>query len=111
MIPVSSTTITVQRDVAAQTDDPYGETTVTLTTIATNVRAVISPPSGLARLVGGSRSVYDAMLRCDPTSIDPQDVVTDDSSGQQWTVLWVTNPSAFGITFTEAALRIVEGAF
>lgn len=111
MIPFGSSTITVTRVEDATDQDPYDPAVdhPAPTTIASNVRAVISPPSGTAKLVGGDRTVYEAALRCDTTALEANDTVVD-SGGLTWTVLWVTQVNALGVKFTNARLRLVAGA-
>lgn len=110
-IPLNTSTITVTRIEDASTTDPYDPAAdhPAPTTIASGVRAVISPPSGTAKLVGGDRVVYEAALRCDTTAILPGDVVVD-SGGLTWTVLFASQISALGMTFTSGKLRLVTGA-
>ena len=109
-IPFNTTTITVTR-VEEPTGwyDDYQANPPAPTTVIAGVRAVISPPSGTAKLIGGDRIVYNAQLRCDPCDLQPQDTVTD-TNGTAWTVLTVSEITGFGTQFMNANVRMVEGA-
>lgn len=111
MIPFATSIGTVTRVEDATDRDPYDPPSdhPAPTTIASGVRAVISPPTGTARLVGGTRIVYDAKLTCDPTDLQQNDVWID-SGGLTWTVLSASQINAIGLRFTAAQLRLVEGA-
>jgi hypothetical protein len=110
MIPLSTTTISVQRNVAEDMgDDPYDSAPV-LQLVATGVRAVVTPPSGSARLVGGTRVDYSAQLHCDPVDLEPEDQIIDQCSGLTWTLLWAAQVNALGLVFTEGQLRRITGA-
>lgn len=111
MIPIATSTGTVTRVEDAVDVDPYDPPSdhVAPTTIASGVRGVISPPGGTARLVGGTRVVYDAKLTCDPTELKPEDLWID-SGGLTWTVLFASQINALGMVHTAAAVRLVTGA-
>ena len=108
-VPLSNTFITVVRNLAEQNSDP-SDTPTNYQTIASSVRAVISPPNGTAKLVGGTQLVYNAQLRCDTTDLLPQDRVTDASTGIVWRVLATSQVNSLGMVFTMANLRMVTGA-
>ncbi|MCU1494871.1 MAG: hypothetical protein JWO62_2635 [Acidimicrobiaceae bacterium] len=112
MIPLSTGTITVTRVEDAAGVDPYDPPAAhpAPTTIASGVRAVLTPPSATTKLSGGTRVDYVAQLRCDTTAMLPGDAVTDSETGLVWTVLWATQTNALGLAFTRAELKLVEGA-
>lgn len=111
MIPFNTSTGTVTRVEDADTVDPYDpvDQHAAPTTIAENVRAVISPPGGTAKLIGGDRVVHDATLTCDPTDLQPGDTWID-SGGLTWTVLYASQINALGVVHTTARLRLVTGS-
>lgn len=109
-LPLNTTEISIRRTVET-TDwyDGYDADPPSPQVIATGVRAVISPPSGSARLIGGDRIVYNSQLRCDPCDLQAQDTVTD-AAGNDWTVLTVSTLDTFGFSFMSADVRMVTGA-
>lgn len=109
MIPLATTTITVTRIEAGANVDPYDPDPPAPTTVATDIRAVISPPTASVGLSGGNRVEYGAALRCDPVSLLAGDTVTD-STGTAWMVLWAREVNALGLSFMESKLRLIEGA-
>jgi hypothetical protein len=111
MLPLSTTTISVQRNVSEEAGkDPY-DSPLVWETVAQGLRAVVTPPSGTARLVGGTRVGYEAQLHTDPgCDLQPEDQVIDESSGLKWTLLWASPVNAVGLSFTEGRLRRVTGA-
>lgn len=110
-IPLATQRITVTRVEDGVDIDPYAPPSAhpAPTTIATNVRSVISTPSGGTKLVGGERVVNNTQLRCDPIDLQPGDVV-DDGQGNVWTVLNVSQMNALGQKFTIASMRTTTGA-
>lgn len=110
-IPFATSTGTVTRVEDATDVDPYDPPSdhPAPTTIAENVRGVVSPPTGIAKLVGGTRVVHDAKLTCDTTDLQPNDLWVD-SGGLTWTVLYASQINALGMVHTAAQLRLVEGA-
>ncbi|HEX3539653.1 MAG TPA: hypothetical protein VHT75_04340 [Acidimicrobiales bacterium] len=109
MIPLATSTITVSRVEAPANTDPYDPGQPAPTTIATGVRAVVSPPTADATLSGGNKVVYAARLRCDPCGVAAGDTVAD-STGITWICLWARRVTAVGLDFIEGQLRMVEGA-
>jgi hypothetical protein len=112
-ISFNTTTISVMRTPAADDDadaDGYSATPPTPVLIAQGVRAVVSPPTASSRLTGGDRVVFSSQVRCDPTDLMQEDTIIDETGGLVWTVLWATRICALGQDFTQAALRMVEGA-
>lgn len=110
MIPLSTTTITVSARSAADLDDePYQASTPgALTPKASKVRAVIDRPGGREQLAGGEQNISDFLLSCDPTPIDRLDVITDDTTGIDYRVVWVLAFAGMD-AHVEAGLRLVEG--
>lgn len=111
MIPLATSTITVQRVDTPVGMDAYSADPPAPSTIATDVRAVISPPSANVALSGGTRVEYSGQLRCDPVDLQTDDTVIDAQSGLTWTVLWAQRTTAAGLDFTHAQLRLVQGEF
>lgn len=113
-LPLSNTTITVSRPASDATAgdwvDGYDANPPALAEVQSGVAAMIPPPSASARLAGGDRVVYNATMQCDPCDLQNADIVTDDASGNQWTVLWVTPVAGFlGFDHLTVGLRMVEG--
>jgi hypothetical protein len=109
-LPLSTTTISVERNVAEQMGrDPY-DSPAQMEVLATGLRAVVTPPTGSAQLVGGTRVAYLAQLHCDPCDLQPEDQITDAMSGLTWTLLWASEVKALGLHFTEGQMRRVTGA-
>jgi hypothetical protein len=111
-IPLAMTTITVTRAsaIGSPTPDPL-DSTPSITTIATGVRASIDPPTtATVRLAGGDRVVYKSKLLCDPTPIAVADTVIDAVTGNVWTVDWVQPSPQLGLDHTIAGVRLVTGA-
>lgn len=109
MIPIATTTITINRQIfdpkadRADPNPPYPET------IVDGVRAVISAPSGSNKLSGGDRIVYSAQLTCDPCDLRQNDSVVE-PDGTEWRCLWSRRQRGLGLDHQIAALRLVTGA-
>lgn len=116
MIPLATTSITAQRwALAVSTDpdnptDPYDATAETETTPAKCVRATISQPSASVALSGGTETVFSATLACDPCDLQQDDLITDNSDGTIWRVLWTRDYGTFGLGHMTAQLRMISGA-
>lgn len=109
MIPLATTTISVERVEAAVDVDGYDDNLPGPTTVISGVRAVIGAPSANVALSGGDRVVYSATLRCDPCDLQADDTVTDET-GTTWVVLWARRVTALGLDFIDGALRLTTGA-
>lgn len=109
-LPLATTTITIKRVLAdLSTTDPY-EATAVPETIASGIRAHISSPSG-SELVGGADSQESVTFRldCDPTDLAHTDIVTDETTGQDYRVTWARSRSGLGLDHVEAGLLQVTG--
>lgn len=128
MIPLATTLITVTRidtstgtvdtpgdyDTGPDYDtddliDPYDATQPAPTTVDSNVRAAIGPPTATVELAGGRRVEYDARLVCDPCDLQPGDTVTT-ANGDSWRLLWARRVTAFGNDHMLGLLRATTGA-
>lgn len=107
-IPVAINKISIHRVEWPDETDGYDPPPAP-TLIASNVRAVIPPPSGVAQLGGGDRVTYEATMSCDPVDLQPADTVTSDD-GTTWTCITARHFAAFGISMVQARLRLVSGA-
>lgn len=106
MIPLVTTTVTIDR--GTSTGDPYESDTVTA--VATDVDAHISGPSGSDQRVGGSQEVVDAVLLAPTTPMILRgDQVTDNVTGDAWTVTWVRTRTGLGLAHQRAGLVAVAG--
>lgn len=105
-LPMSTTTITVKRPA---TEDPY-ETSTAASTVATNIRAHISSPSGRDRITGGDLAVIDAHLDCDPVDLENYDAVIDETTDIEYSVVWRQKRYGLGLDMVEAGLRVAQGA-
>lgn len=128
MIPVSTTTITVERREQLEAgqpeevdQDPWDEGysdaphPAYFETVAEGVRAVIAVGGGqlAGREVGpGVSEVVNYSLLCDPTDLDYLDEVVDEVTGQRYSVEWsVTSPGVAGqLSSTKAGLSTRKGA-
>lgn len=106
MIPLSTTTITIQR--ADPADEPY-EDESPRTTVASGVKAHISTSRGSEAVVGGDQEVVYFRLTCDPCDLKHTDQVTDDVTGLVYDVEWARLRRGLGMDHVEAGLRQVEG--
>lgn len=107
MIPLNTTTVSTTR--ADPTVDPYdpGQSVVA---IGSHVRAVIKSVGGSVHLVGGQRVVEPATVVCDRFDLEEGDTMTDDRTGEVWTVLNVSGFPQLGLDHLSATLRSVSGA-
>lgn len=109
MIPIATTTITVKRVPADDTRDGY-DTPPAAVTIATGVAASIGAPSGSQNITTGDRTVVTFKLTCDPTDLQADDSVVDDTTGEEYRCIWARQRQGLGLDHTTAALEQVEGA-
>lgn len=102
MIPVATTTVTVETTTEAEPGD--GRTTATA---ATGVRAVIGSPSGAELAApGGGTSTITHVLNADPTPelTDHTCRVIDEATGDVYEVQWVRHRRGLGLDHTRAGL-------
>lgn len=102
---ITTTTATIERP--STTGDPYE--TDTLTTVATDVPAHLSAPSGRDRAVGGDKEIIEAVVYLPAgTDVDRYDLLTVD--GVQYATVWVMGRSGLGLSYTSVGVRTVHGA-
>lgn len=106
MIPAAVTTVTVVREVEAEPGEGITETAV-----ASGVPAVVGGAAGTERPApGGGQERVDAVLLADPIDgLDHRCTVTDDTTGETYTVGWVDTRQAFGLDHVKAGLVRVKG--
>lgn len=113
MIPLATTSLTVQRQTQVPGDDgifdPDDDVTPTFTTVVSGVRAVVSLADGTVQLAAGDHVVYNAKFTSDPMDVQTGDVVTD-STGQTWLCLSAALIVGFGLDHIEGTLRFDRGA-
>jgi hypothetical protein len=115
-VAIATTRIDVTRPARPSTEDPYGDgydepedRDDSSATVATGVRATISPASVVGSNSGGESQVAEFRLACDPCDVTYRDTVTD-TEGQTFEVLWaVSSPGVAGLGHVEAGLRIISG--
>lgn len=106
-LPLSTTTVTVRRPTAGE--DRY-ETASATPTVASGVAAHVSSPSGAELNAGGQQEQVDAVLLCEAgTDVSHYDEITDDTTGDVWTVAWTRQRVGLGLDHTIAGLRRVTG--
>jgi hypothetical protein len=108
-IPLSTTTITVKRIPRDDTRDGY-DTQPAAATIASGVRANIGSPSGSENIAAGDRTVVTFRITADPTDLQADDQVTDDTTGATYRCVWARNRIGLGLDHTTGALEQVVGA-
>lgn len=111
MIPISTTTISVLEQTAAdEYAEPYeGQTEAQRVASAVGVRAVIGAPSGSEIVRGGEQMVAQYSLQCDPTPMTHRSWVKDEMTGRVYTVVWCKDRIGLGLDHVQAQLRVVEG--
>lgn len=103
---IATTTVTIERPDG--TGDPYEAASVA--TVASGVRAHISAPSGSDQNVGGDKVVIDAVAYLPRgTSLVRSDLITDDTSGNTYEVVWQFARQGLGLDHVQLGLRFVEG--
>ncbi len=105
MLPIATTTITVQRSNQDGTRDDYDG--VTYSTITTGVRAVISEPGGTETVRGGTSETLSARLNCDPIDLRHDDRVIDETTNETWEVTWARRRYGLGLDHTVADLLAI----
>ena len=104
---IDTTTVTIVRPDAS--GDPY-EAATTIT-VATGVRAHISAPSGNDLAIGGDKEVISAVAYLPAgTTVTRADQITDDQTGDTYTVAWSHARRGLGLDHVQLGLRAVEGA-
>lgn len=109
MIPLNTTTITIKRVASDGTVDGY-DTQPAATDIASGVRANIGAPSGSQNIIAGDRTKVTFRLDADPTDLQADDQVFDDTTGDEYRCVWARQRHGLGLDHTVAALEQVEGA-
>lgn len=107
-IPLATTTITVLRVADDPTRDPYDEPPAAAEAY-TGVRAHIGSATGREQVAGGSQSITDLRLTCDPIDLRHTDQVRDDTTSETFDVVWVKNRTGLGMDHTAALLQHQEG--
>ena len=105
-LPLTTTTITVQRPSAGV--DPYEVDSYQ--TVVTSHPAVISAPSGSGLTIGGDQQTISAELLADPVDLRRYDIVTDETTGRVYDVVWVNDRYELGLAHTKAGMTSTEGA-
>jgi hypothetical protein len=99
----------------ADAEPYYGDEADRREVTATNVRAVISAPSGSGVAVGSERRAGGAELTshysllCDPVPINHNSWVRDMTTGRVYTVVWAEVRGAFGTFMVQGQLAVYEG--
>jgi hypothetical protein len=113
-VPIATTTVTVLRpDELAATDDPYDDADEEPTEIATGVRANIAIADGREELAGrAGREAVSFRLRCDVADITNGDLIVDETTGEQYAVVWSRQRvTGLGLDHVVADLeQVTEGA-
>lgn len=114
MIPIATTTVTVLRPAALGADeDPYDEALVEPAEVAAGVRANIAIAAGREDTTGrAAREAVTFRLRCDPADIANRDLIVDDTTGEQYAVVWARQRvTGLGLDHVVADLeQVTEGA-
>lgn len=109
MIPISTTTIRIERPTHDPDVDPlesHGEPTV----VATGIRAHISTSRGRESAAGGgSQEIVYFRLSCDLVDITRYDTVIDENTQEVYDVEWARERRGFGLEHMEAGLKQVAG--
>lgn len=118
-IAIATTRIDVVRPASPPTEDPYGDgydepadRDDSETTVATGVRATISPAGRgtTGSSSGGQMEVVEFKLTADPCDLTHLDVVVDATTAERYEVLWsLTTPGVAGLGHTVAGLRTITG--
>lgn len=107
MIPLATTTLTVQRPGA---HEPY-EAPAAWVTVATAVRGHISGPGGVETAAGGEMTDVSLSFSCELADIAHTDRIVDDATGATYDVVWVEERHGLGLDrMTGALRRVVVGA-
>lgn len=111
MIPFHTTTITVLQPTTAQSDGEAYESPppAGYDVIATGVRAVIGSPVGTEIRRGAEQTDDLFTLNCDPTPMDHYSWIRDEITALEYAVTWCMHRDAFGLSFVQGRLKLVEG--
>jgi hypothetical protein len=120
MISLPTTKITVKRSdqIDVSDTDPWERSSEETPLdppfiLATGVRAAlnVTPFFRSARSEApGDTETVEALLMCDPTELSFHDLVQDETTGQEWDVVWVFHQAGVaGTGHTQAKLRAVTG--
>lgn len=104
-IPLATTTITVKR--ASTTGDAFDRSDPT--TIRTGLRAVIGGQTGQEAVRDGSSEQVTVRLVCDPYDLHHDDVIVDETTQEQWEVVWCARRQGLGVDHTAADLLKITG--
>lgn len=105
MLPLATTTVTVERPADG---DPYE--TATSTAVSAGTPAHIGSPTGREVDRGGQLERIDAVLLAAPgLDLTHTDLVTDDTTGQQYRVGWVDHRQGLGLDHVKAGLARFSG--
>lgn len=107
-IPFATTTVSVLRLPAGASDDPY-DAQPEREAVATGVRAHISTSTGFEQTEGGSQTVADFRMTCDPTDVRRTDRILDETTGEEFDVEWSAPRVGLGLDHTFAGLQQVKG--
>jgi hypothetical protein len=112
-IPVSTTTVTIQRAPDRSNIDPedYDET-IDFEMVETGVRAVVDTATGGEGGPSGTAETVSFILLADPCDLDHLDRVIDEITGARYEVAWsVTSPGVGGMLgSTKAGLNTSRGS-
>lgn len=119
-IALATTKITVKRSdqIDVSQTDPWERSTEEEPLeppliLATGIRATLNvAPFFRSASSGepGDTEKVDALLTCDPTDLTFHDLVLDETTGQEWDVVWVFHQSGIaGTGHIQAKLRAVTG--
>ena len=119
-IALATTKITVKRSdqIDVSDSDPWERSSEAAALdppliLATGVRAAlnVTPFFRSAREEApGETETVEALLTCDPTDISFHDLVEDETTGQEWDVVWVFHQAGIaGMGHVQAKLRAVTG--
>jgi len=108
-IPLALTTVTVSRVPADPTRDGFDPQPDPVN-IATGIRAVIGNPSGSQNITAGDRTVVTFPFTTDPSDIQADDTITDDTTGDEYRVMWARTRAGLGLDHVEGECEQVQGA-
>jgi hypothetical protein len=105
MLPLATTTVTVERP---EGGDPYEPQDAT--TVSTGTPGHVSAPSGREVDRGGELEAISAVLLTD-SGIDlaHTDLVLDEGTGERYRVAWVDHRRGLGLDHTKAGLVRYQG--
>lgn len=108
MLPVATTTITVERP--ATGGDPY-EIGAAPTAVSSGTPAHIGDPSGAEAQAGGElETITDVLLADAALDLRHTDLIVDETTGQRYRVQWVRPRRGLGLDHVKAGLVTYQGA-